>query len=95
LETDRALTDVVILEFILVVAHYAINRAVIRGCAKPHEAFGVEPESRELVADALFGLWHGRPDNFSKSLKRRSRPIAQRGEVLVDVFRFYNLGLCF
>jgi hypothetical protein len=34
LETDRALTDVVILEFVLVVAHFAINRAVIRLPAK-------------------------------------------------------------
>jgi len=76
------------------VAQHAVNRAVIRGCAKPHEAFAVEPESRELVADALFRLWHGSPDYFSKSLKRRSLVIAQRGEVLVDVFRFYNHGLC-
>ena len=76
------------------VAQHAVNRAVIRGCAKPHEAFAVEPESRELVADALFRLWHGSPDYFSKSLKSRSLVIAQRGEVLVDVFRFYNHGLC-
>jgi hypothetical protein len=77
-----------------VIAQHAINRAVIRGCAKPHEASAIEPESREPVADALFRLWHGSPDNFSKSLKRRSLVIAQRGEVLVDVFRFYNHGLC-
>jgi hypothetical protein len=61
---------------------------------KPHEAFAVEPESRELVADALFRLWHGSPDYFSKSLKRRSLVIPHRGELLVDVFRFYNHGLC-
>jgi hypothetical protein len=77
-----------------VVAHHAVNRAVIRGGAKPHEAFAVEPESRQLVADALFRLWHGSPDYFSKSLKRRSLVIAHRGEVFVDVFRFYNHGLC-
>jgi hypothetical protein len=91
---DCALTDVVILEFVRVVAQHAVDRAVIRGCAKPNEAFAVEPESRELLADALFGLWHGSPDNFSKPLKRRSLFIAQRGEVLVDVFRSYNHGLC-
>jgi hypothetical protein len=68
---------------------------VIRGSGKPHEAFAVKPESRELVADAFFGLWHGSPDNFAKSLKRRSLVIAQHGEVLVDVFRFYKHGLLF
>ena len=94
LEADRTLAGVVILEFVLVVAHHAVNRAVIRGGAKPHEAFAVEPESRELVADALFRLWHGSPDYFSKSLKRRSLVIAYRGEVFVDVFRFYYHGLC-
>ena len=35
----------------------------------------------ELVADALFRLWYGSPDYFSKSLKRRSLVVAQRGEV--------------
>ena len=45
LETDRALADVVILEFVLVIAQHAINRAVIRGCAKPHEASAIEPEA--------------------------------------------------
>jgi hypothetical protein len=93
LETDRALAGVVILEFVLVVAQHVVNRAVIRRGAKPHEAFAVEPESRELVADALFRLWHGSPDYFSKSLKRRSLVIAHHGEVLVDVFRFYNRSM--
>jgi hypothetical protein len=39
LKTDRALAGVVIIEFVLVVAQHAVNRAVIRGRAKPHEAF--------------------------------------------------------
>jgi len=39
-----------------------------------------------LVADALFRLWHGSPDYFSKSLKRRSLVIAQHGEILVSMF---------
>jgi hypothetical protein len=62
LETDRGLADLVIFEFVLVVAQHAVNRAVMRVCAIPHEASAVEPESRELVADVLFRLWHGSPD---------------------------------
>jgi hypothetical protein len=75
---------------VLVFAHHAVNRTVICGCTKLYEALTIEPESRELVTDALFRVWHDSPEYSSKSLKRRSLVIAHRGEVLVDVFRFYN-----
>ena len=63
---------------------HAVDGAVVRGRAQPDEAFSVETEGGELVADALLGFGSRGPDDLSQPFERSPLVVAQRREVLVD-----------
>src|SRR5262249_37193421 len=64
LKADGALAGLVTRELLRERLHDAarIKSAMIRTGSKPNEHSPVEPESRELIADAFFGAGRDRPD---------------------------------
>jgi hypothetical protein len=89
LKANSPLTDLEVFQFISEILDdpAGVKGAVISAGAKPNQHPSVEPECRDLVADAFFSAWRDGMNRLSQPLERDSLVLAQRGKIFVHCRR--------
>ena len=70
-------------------AAHEVKGAMI-GCGAEGHKQAILAEGAELITDAFFGRGSGSSNGFTKLLEGGSLFLLQRGEIIVDVLRFFR-----